>query len=166
MIVLTVFTHSSCNKAKLSWVQDGNWLQAAPIGAYPRGNSSSFVIGDTAYVGLGFNESIGGPSNGRLTDFWSFSLDSGWQQKADFPGPARSNAVGFSVGDSGYIGTGTDGVKGFHDFYQYDAVSNRWRARDSFPGGDQHDSVGFGDLGQGYVWTVYNKYWLNDFYRY
>src|SRR5260370_25161781 len=112
MIVLTVFTHSSCNKAKLSWVQDGNWLQAAPIGAYPRGNSSSFVIGATAYVGLGFNESIGGPSNGRLTDFLSFSLDSGWQHKPDFPRPARSNPVAFSLGDSGHIGTGTVDVIG------------------------------------------------------
>ncbi|HWK05686.1 MAG TPA: hypothetical protein VNS58_18730 [Puia sp.] len=166
MIGLTVFTNSSCHKTGLSWVQDGNWVQAAPIGGYPRGNSSLFVIGDTAYVGLGLNAQVEGPVRGRLTDFWSFSLDSGWQQKADFPGPARSNAVGFSIGDSGYIGTGTDGLNAFHDFYQYDAVGNVWRGRNPFPGGDRYDAVGFGLQGKGYLGTGYNVYWMNDFYQY
>lgn len=63
-------------------------MQAAAIGAYPRSNSVSFVIGDHAYVGMGYNESIGGL--GRLTDFWTFCVDSGWTQVQDFPGAART----------------------------------------------------------------------------
>ncbi|HTI10037.1 MAG TPA: hypothetical protein VL832_15825 [Puia sp.] len=164
ILIITLFTYSSCNKANLSWAQDGNWVQAAAIGLYPRGNPSTFVIGDKAYVGLGFNESVGG--RGRLNDFWSFSLDSGWIQKADFPGPPRSNAAAFSLDGYGYIGTGTDGHVAFHDFYQYDPVGNVWTAKDSFPGGDRYDAVGFGLRGKGYIGTGFNIYWMNDFYQY
>lgn len=163
-ILLVMFTNFSCsNKANLSWAQDGNWVQAAAIFSYPRGHSSSFVIGKTAYVGLGFNETIGGM--GRLSDFWAFSLDSGWTQKADFPGRPRSNAVGFSLDSFGYVGTGTDGFNVFHDFYQFDPVANKWLVKDSFPD-DRYDAVGFGLQGKGYIGTGFNKYWLNDFYQY
>lgn len=162
--IVTLFTFSSCSKGKLSWAQDGNWVQAAAIGLYPRGFPSSFVIGDVAYVGLGYNESIGG--RGRLTDFWAFSLDSGWRQKADFPGPPRSNAVGFSLDGYGYVGTGYDGFNTFHDFYRYDPASNTWTVRDSFPGGDRYDAVGFGLKGKGYIGTGFNIFWMNDFYQY
>jgi N-acetylneuraminic acid mutarotase len=160
---MAVFTNFSCSsKANLSWAQDGNWVQAAAIYSYPRGHSSSFVIGNTAYVGLGLNETV----RGRLKDFWAFSLDSGWTQKADFPGVPRSNAAGFSLDGFGYVGTGTDGVNALHDFYQFDPVANTWTVKNSFPGGDRYDAVGFGVQGKGYIGTGYNTYWMNDFYQY
>ncbi|HXO78204.1 MAG TPA: hypothetical protein VN824_23275, partial [Puia sp.] len=61
----------SCNRDNLPNTQLGNWVQAAAIGDAPRSNASSFVIGDVAYVGLGYNESVG--SLRRLKDFWKFS---------------------------------------------------------------------------------------------
>jgi len=101
---MSVFCYSSCHKATLSYLQNGDWIEAHAIEGYPRGGAS--CIGNTAYVGLGYNESIGGATNYRLTDFWSFSSDTGWTQLADFPGAARSGASAFSIGNYGYIGTG------------------------------------------------------------
>ncbi len=41
-----------------------------------------------------------------------------WTKKADFDGVARIQAVGFSIGDKGYIGTG--GRVGYEkDFWEY-----------------------------------------------
>src|SRR5581483_10935392 len=74
-LVVTVFCNLSCHKATLSYLQNGDWIQAHAIEGYPRGGASCFVIGNTAYVGLGYNESIGGATNYRLKDFWSFSSD-------------------------------------------------------------------------------------------
>src|SRR5882762_9422970 len=88
--VLTVFCNSSCSKATPSYLQTGDWIQAAAINGYPRSNASCFVVGDIAYIGLGYNETVGGANNFRLSDFWSFSGDTGWTQLADFPGPPRS----------------------------------------------------------------------------
>src|ERR1700761_1009155 len=123
-IAICFFGMLACNRAGLPDTQLGNWLQAAPIDAYPRSSSVSFTIGDRAYVGLGYNETISQP--GRLTDFWTFSVDSGWTQIQSFPGAPRSNAAAFSVGNFGYVGTGWDGVTVFNDFYQYDPAANQW----------------------------------------
>ena len=42
-------------------------------------------------------------------DFWEYDPSTNtWTQKADFGGTARNWAVGFSIGNKGYIGTGYD----------------------------------------------------------
>jgi N-acetylneuraminic acid mutarotase len=159
-----MYVFYGCKPASLSDTQLGNWVQAAAIGAYPRSNSVCFVIGDHAYVGMGYNESIGGL--GRLKDFWTFCVDSGWTQVQDFPGPPRSNAAGFSIGNEGYAGTGYDGFTAYNDFYRYDPVANVWMRKADYPGGARYDAVGFGVHGLGYLGTGFNIYWLNDFYQY
>ncbi|HEV9036011.1 MAG TPA: hypothetical protein VGQ51_05305 [Puia sp.] len=154
----------ACTPAGIPATQLGNWVQAAAIGAYPRSNSTCFTIGDDAYVGLGFNESVGG--TGRLNDFWTFNVDSGWTQIEDFPGAPRSNAAGFSIGNYGYAGTGWDTYSIFSDFYQYDPAQNVWSRKADFPGRPRYDAVGFGVQGKGYIGTGFNVYWMNDFYGY
>ncbi|HEY4155468.1 MAG TPA: kelch repeat-containing protein, partial [Puia sp.] len=56
-----------------------------------------------------------------------------WARKADFPGVKRQAAVGFSIGGTGYIGTGYDGAIGLSDLYAYDPVSDSWTQRASLP---------------------------------
>ena len=164
LIICGIYVFVACNRAGIPDTELGNWVQAAAIGAYPRSNSVSFVIGDHAYVGLGYNESIGG--SGRLTDCWTFCVDSGWTQVQDFPGAPRSNAAGFSIGNEGYVGTGYDGLTTYSDFYQYDPVQNAWTRKSDYPGGTRYDAVGFSVHGLGYLGTGFNVYWLNDFYQY
>ena len=154
----------SCKPTTIPDTQLGNWVQAASIEAYPRSNAVCFVIGNHAYVGLGYNETIAQP--GRLTDFWTFSVDSGWTQIQSFPGAPRSNASGFSIGNYGYVGTGWDGYSVFNDFWQYDPVANVWTRKADYTGGPRYDAVGFSVQGKGYIGTGFNNYWLNDFYQY
>jgi N-acetylneuraminic acid mutarotase len=164
--VLTIFCNSSCRKATPSYLQTGDWIQAAAINGYPRSNASCFVVGDIAYIGLGYNETVGGANNFRLRDFWSFSSDTGWTQLADFPGPPRSEAAAFSIGNYGYIGTGWDGINRFNDFYQYDVVNKRWSRKADYEGGTRYDAVGFSVKGKGYIGTGFSIYALSDFYQY
>ena len=164
-VLLLIMVAAACHPAGLSPQQQGNWIQSAQIGSYPRSNGVCFVIGDTSYVGTGFNENIQNSLN-RLKDFWSFTVDSGWTQIADFPGAARSNAAAFSVGNYGYVGTGYDGLNMYNDFYQYDPSAKKWTQKSSFPGGQRYDAVGFGVQGKGYIGTGFSDYWLNDFYQY
>lgn len=119
-----LFSLFSCKRSGIPDTQLGNWVASAPIGDPPRGNASCFVIGSDAYVGLGYNQSIG--NTGRLKDFWRFNIDSGWAQVADFPGAPRSEAAAFPLGNYGYVGTGYDLVKVYNDFYQYDPVQDKW----------------------------------------
>ena len=60
-----------------------------------------------------------------LFSFNLFAQCDTWIQKANFGGIARMGAVGFSIGDKGYIGTGeTSGVVYTKDFWEYDPAIN------------------------------------------
>ena len=166
VVILTVFSNSSCSKATASYLQSGDWVQAHSIEGYPRSNASCFVINNIAYVGLGYNESVGGRFNSRLQDFWSFSSDTGWTQLASFPDTPRSSAAAFSIGNYGYVGTGWDGIHQFSSFYQYDVVKRVWTKKADFRGGARYDAVGFAVQGKGYIGTGYSIYALSDFYQY
>jgi N-acetylneuraminic acid mutarotase len=161
--IFTLFSSIDCYHS-IPYTQLGDWVASASIGGNPRAGAVCFVIGNDAYIGMGSNQSVGG--KGRLNDLWRFSLDSGWMQMQDFPGPPRSNAVAFSLDGNGYVGTGTDGVSLFDDFYEYDPVANQWTEKAEFPGGVRYDAVGFALQGKGYIGTGYSSSWLNDFYQY
>lgn len=163
-VILFVFTKSSCHKS-LPDTQLGNWIGAAPIPQFPRGFASSFVIGNEAYVGLGVF-AAGNPM--KLSDFYSFDVNKGWTQLANFPGPVRSNAASFSLDNFGYVGTGlsADGITPLSDFYQYDPTANVWSVKAPFPGVARYDAVGFGLQHLGYIGTGMNINRMNDFYQY
>src|ERR1017187_1330716 len=60
-----------------------------------------------------------------------------WTQKASLPGPGREGAVGFSIGNKGFIGTGfySDSCCSYtlNDFGEYDQNSNTWTQRANLP---------------------------------
>src|SRR5262245_32709354 len=67
-----------------------------------------------------------------------------WTQKADFGGTPRLNAVGFSIGSKGYLGTGYDNWGDYKkDFWEYDPVADAWTQRADFGGTARDGAVGF-----------------------
>jgi N-acetylneuraminic acid mutarotase len=90
-----------------------------------------------------------------------------WVELSDFDGIPRTDAVGFTIGNKGYIGTGYDGDKRQSDFWEYDATKNSWTQKADFPGVGRADAVGFGTDTKGYIGTGYDgKNRLKDFYEY
>ncbi len=78
-----------------------------------------------------------------------------WLQKANFGGITRYQAVGFSIGAKGYIGTGSD-VSGNHllDFWEWDQSTNVWTQKADFGGIRRQDAVGFSIGTKGYIGTA------------
>lgn len=172
----------SCSKASLNYTQDGNWVSRAVFAGVPMGYGSSFTVGNYAYVGTGYNPNT---PNTRLATFFQYtpgdipagatgydSAYGGWTQKADFAGGGRSNAVGFSVGNFGYIGSGTaDGFTPLSDFYKYDPSSDSWsKIADlgtSTTKAPRFDAVAMGFANEGYVMTgTDNNYYFGDVWKY
>ncbi|MBN2424978.1 MAG: hypothetical protein JXR46_11600 [Calditrichaceae bacterium] len=90
-----------------------------------------------------------------------------WIEFSDFEGVPRSDAVAFSIGGKGYIGTGYDGSDRLNDFWEFDPKINSWTKKADFPGAPRNGAVGFATDTKGYIGTGYdgsNK--LNDFYEY
>lgn len=86
-----------------------------------------------------------------------FATDGTWTQKADFGGGNRVFAVGFSIGDKGYMGTGLGSGGYASDFWEYDPSLNTWTQK-ADPGGPGAGSFGFSIGNKGYVST----YMTND----
>ena len=64
--------------------------------------------------------------------------DEVWVQKASFGASGRHGAVGFSIGNKGYIGLGQinsgPGIADFHDIWEFDPASNSWTQKADYPG--------------------------------
>ncbi|MBI3501336.1 MAG: T9SS type A sorting domain-containing protein [Bacteroidetes bacterium] len=97
------------------------WTQQAVFGLMGRDAAVGFSIGTKGYIGVGENYTI--PL--LLQDFWEWDGDTAspayntWTQKSNFGGTARIYAVGFSIGNKGYIGTGMDANASRQDFWEY-----------------------------------------------
>lgn len=60
-----------------------------------------------------------------------FAQCNAWAQKTNFGGTARWGAVGFSIGNKGYIGTGGEGSVPKNDFWEYDPTTDTWTQKAS-----------------------------------
>jgi N-acetylneuraminic acid mutarotase len=99
-----------------------------------------------------------------------------WVTMSVFSGQNRIGAVAFSLNDTGYVGTGFDGINYYDDFWAYDPVGNTWTAVDTMPGPPRSLAVAFATSNYGYVGQGWNgmgltiggtlEYYLNDFYRF
>jgi N-acetylneuraminic acid mutarotase len=86
-----------------------------------------------------------------------------WTQKADLGRIGRNSAVGFSIGNKGYIGTGTDySYISQKDFWEYDPVTNSWTQKADFGGGGRYGAAGFSIGSKGYIGTGHSR----DFWEY
>jgi N-acetylneuraminic acid mutarotase len=173
----------SCQKSALSYTQNGDWVSRASFAGIAMGEGASFDINNIAYVGTGINPLT---PNFKLNAMYKYtaapiansvygydSAYGSWAQIAPFPGQARSNAVGFTIGNTGYLGSGlaSDGVTPLADFYSYNPGANTWTEIDSISDADSTyprlDAVAFSFDTTAYVLTGTNDYYyFVDVWRY
>jgi N-acetylneuraminic acid mutarotase len=92
-----------------------------------------------------------------------------WTQKANFGGTARMGAIYFSIGNKGYIGSGTDQYPSYHfvnDIWEYDQATNTWTQMADFPGTARYTALAFALGSKGYVGTGWNGSFFNDLWQY
>ncbi|MCK7560081.1 hypothetical protein MKQ70_36245 [Chitinophaga sedimenti] len=152
---------AACNKSNSDDEEVGNWIRRSTLEGPARGEAVSFVIGDRAYIGTGYDGTY------RLKDFWYYNQTSNSRtQVADLPGSARNNAVGFAVGAKGIVATGYDGVNRLNDTWVYDADKDVWTAGAAFTGTARYGATAFAIGPKGYVTCGYDGNYLKDFYAY
>jgi len=89
-----------------------------------------------------------------------------WTQKADLPSE-RSDAIGFSIGNYGYAGTGY-GISSvaYDDFWQYDPSINNWNIKANVPNQPRYGATATSCLGKGYVGLGNYIGFKNDWWEY
>lgn len=132
----------------------GTWQTRTPFPGEgdDRGWASAFVIGSTAYVGLGI-------TNGNIfrTDLHAYdAVTNSWTTKASFPGTARGGCATFVVNNKAYVCGGTSTGPTFSDVYSYDPVGNVWAlVNTQLPTGTRGFATGFAIGSYGYVYGGY-----------
>ena len=124
------------------------WTQKADCGGVARGWPSGFSIGLKGYVCCGYGGSY-------LNDLWEYDpVTNTWLQKKSLPaGMGRRQAISFSIGTKGYIGTGENNSMRLNDLWEYDQPTDTWTQKTNLPGATREDAAGFSICGKGYVAT-------------
>ena len=150
------------------------WTKKADFGGIARKCATGFSISseliNKGYIGTGL---VFGSLLINLQDFWEYDpLANTWIQKTDFPGVPRYAAIGFGIGEKGYLGTGINYVSAteytfYKDFYEYDPRMNSWTRKADLGGTIRAFAAGFSIDGNGYIGTgSTNGTLLNDFWEY
>lgn len=79
-----------------------------------------------------------------------------WIQKANLPASGRHGAIGFSVGNKGYVGmghinSGAQGNQNFNDLWEYDTATNSWTQKADYPTAGFHYGTSFSYQNKGYI---------------
>lgn len=160
-IILIVTSCVPKNTDTPTTATSGNWMKRSDFEGNARTEAVAFTVGDTAYIGTGFDGS------NRYNDFWAYDpVKNFWLQRAQFPGAARNSAVGYSVGTRGYIATGFDGLNRLKDNWEYNPASNTWTRRADFGGTSRYDAVAFGISGKGYISTGFDGGHTKDLWEF
>lgn len=143
----------------------GNWVRTTPFKGSRRSGAITFIIGDKAYLGLGYN------GDKYFTDFYAFDVNEGfWKNLAAFPGVPRERAVSFSINGKGYVGLGynrDEDTEELRDFWEYDPATNLWTQLNDFGGNARYNAIGFATGGKAYVGTGNDgSNYLGDFWEY
>lgn len=120
------------------------WTKLPDFPGKLRTDATAFTVNGKAYLVGGAVETESDIAD--LTDVWEYDPATGqWQQKADFPGGARHGAVGFSIGDKGYICIGGQSGRStyYSDLWQYNPASDKWSKLADFPEKGRSDAGGF-----------------------
>jgi hypothetical protein len=156
---INIFSSTTSGDLKDFWEYDptnNSWTEKAFFGGAARYAAVGFSIGAQGYIGTGVTTLID-PDTGFAypedkKDFWEYypSINI-WTQKNDFPGTARGSAVGFSIGNKGYIGTGVSTTGYKKDFYEFNPATLLWTPKANFLGSARYVAMGFSIADKGYI---------------
>lgn len=72
-------------------------------------------------------------TNYRYSEPITFTIQDVWTMKSGFGGPARENAVAFTVNGKGYMGMGNNTSELLFDFWEYNQEEDTWTQKADFP---------------------------------
>lgn len=90
-----------------------------------------------------------------------------WTRKADFGAIKRFEAVAFSIGNKGYVGSGNNGSAGNQiDFWEYDPATDTWTQKADFAGTARIAASGFSIDTVGYIALGVDAFYRKDLWLY
>lgn len=139
------------------------WTQKANL-PFSRVAAVAFSIENKGYAGTGKNAVS--PTI-FYNDFYEYDPAADqWIQKASFPGAARYGAVGFVIGNKGYIGMGYNTGIAYKDLCEYDPQSDTWSIKAEmttarrFAVGFSIGNKGYAGIGDNNESEIFDDFWV------
>ncbi|MEP6795190.1 MAG: hypothetical protein ABJB16_12745 [Saprospiraceae bacterium] len=117
------------------------------------------------YVGIGIIKAF--PFNYWDNTFYKFTPTGGgiWTAMTTFPGGARQDGTGFTIGFNGYVTSG-EGSNYFNDVWKYDYIGNTWTQMQDLGATARSRAVSFVVNGEAFIGTGYDGAAKQDFAGY
>jgi N-acetylneuraminic acid mutarotase len=128
------------------------WTTKASFTGTPMFGASAAVVNNNGYVFFGDDWDI---AYYRHNEVYKYDpANNTWAYVSAFPVDGRRDAVGFTIGNKIYIGTGNDNLYNENgDWWQFDPSNNAWMQKANFGGSARSQAVGFAVGGKGYLGT-------------
>lgn len=131
-------------------------------------------FGNGVYFATGFGVSgkgyvCGGKlgANYYISDFWEYNPSTNnWTEKSDFPGGVRYQLCSFVVGNSGFVGFGTDNDMYRNDLWEYKPSADQWIQRSDLPSSERSGVATFSIGDRGFICMGNNGGLLDDLWEY
>ncbi|WP_339756254.1 Kelch repeat-containing protein [Algoriphagus aquimarinus] len=130
--------------------ETNTWHSFISMGGAKRSGAFVFTINDIAYIGGGINNGL------YEFDFWALDGNTEtWSQKQDLDEDddytiARSESVGFSIGEFGYLATGSQGSL-LSATWEYNPFMDDWDDKTDFEGTARSGASVFSDGNKAFV---------------
>ena len=122
-------------------LSENKWIAIADFPGVSRSEAVSLVIGEKAYVGLGYNGVAAPPI---FSDMWSYdATTASWTQIADFPETNSLVGIVFSGATKGYVGVPENVGAHRGVVYEYNPAGDAWRKVSVFPSGNSLETQSF-----------------------
>jgi hypothetical protein len=123
------------------------WTQKADFMGFTRVSAVGFAVAGKGYIGTGRGKNVASTLDTMYRDFYAYNpVSNTWSQIADMLAPVwdpgfgrRYGAVAFTIGNTGYVGTGTysfdcgPGPCNTANLTAYDPFSNSWSNKAPMP---------------------------------
>ncbi|MDO9153456.1 MAG: hypothetical protein Q7U47_07085 [Paludibacter sp.] len=150
---------------------DSCWKRKADFPGIGRVKATAAVVNGKAYVGLGFDISIGVYNyDAYLKDFWMYDPQTdSWTQKANFPSNYTDACGSFVVNNTIYVTSGMDGASFGNEVWKYDPAQGElgtWIKLTNFSGQARAGGIAGTNNNHIYFGTGYRTFMEKDWWEY
>lgn len=145
----------------------GKWTRKSDFPGEARVYAIAAVVGDKAFIGLGYNMGCIFNDSSYLHDFWMYEpVNDTWTHRAAFPGKGVNGAASFVYKDEIYLLHGFENHQSVKTVWKYTPQTDQWTQVSEFPGLGRARAVAVSDGSRFFSGTGYSGRNMTDWWEY
>ncbi len=145
----------------------GKWTRKSDFPGEARVFAMAAVVGDKAYIGLGYNMGCVFKNSSYLHDFWMYEASTDiWTPRAAFPGKGVNGVANFVYNDEIYVLHGFENHQSIKAIWKYSPQNDQWTQVSEFPGLGRARAVVVSDGSRFFSGSGYSGRNMNDWWEY